>query len=69
MGERVVPLELTSLPKLLRNLELTLLNRIDCNGPGKGFNIDLIKLISDAVSIPVIASSGAGTTEMRKRSQ
>ncbi|CAM8948694.1 unnamed protein product [Rhodiola kirilowii] len=27
---------------------------------GKGFDIDLIKLVSDAVSIPVIASSGAG---------
>ncbi|KOM28777.1 hypothetical protein LR48_Vigan583s002800 [Vigna angularis] len=27
---------------------------------GKGFDVDLIKLISDAVSIPVIASSGAG---------
>ncbi|GKE36075.1 imidazole glycerol phosphate synthase hisHF, chloroplastic-like protein, partial [Tanacetum coccineum] len=63
VGERVVPLELTSLPKLLRNLELILLNRIDCNGQGKGFNIDLIKLISDVVSIPVIASSGAGTDE------
>ncbi|CAL5341701.1 unnamed protein product [Camellia sinensis] len=27
---------------------------------GKGFHKDLIKLISDAVNIPVIASSGAG---------
>ncbi|KVG99932.1 hypothetical protein Ccrd_026023 [Cynara cardunculus var. scolymus] len=40
-----------------------LLNCIDCDGQGKGFDIDLIKLISDAVSIPVIASSGAGTVE------
>ncbi|KAF8009133.1 hypothetical protein BT93_J0195 [Corymbia citriodora subsp. variegata] len=38
-----------------------LLNCIDCDGQGKGFDIDLVKLISDAVSIPVIASSGAGT--------
>ncbi|GMY24741.1 imidazole glycerol phosphate synthase hisHF, chloroplastic-like [Fagus crenata] len=30
---------------------------------GKGFDIGLIKLISDAVSIPVIASSGAGGVE------
>ncbi|KAK7305148.1 hypothetical protein VNO77_43048 [Canavalia gladiata] len=37
-----------------------LLNCIDCDGQGKGFDVDLIKLISDAVSIPVIASSGAG---------
>ncbi|CAI0379714.1 unnamed protein product [Linum tenue] len=40
-----------------------LLNCIDCDGQGKGFDIDLIKLISDAVSIPVIASSGAGAAE------
>ncbi|KAK9287774.1 hypothetical protein L1049_016214 [Liquidambar formosana] len=44
-----------------------LLNCIDCDGEhfslGKGFDIDLIKLISDAVSIPVIASSGAGAVE------
>jgi len=31
------------------------------SGQGKGFDVDLIKLISDAVSIPVIASSGAGS--------
>ncbi|KRH46221.2 hypothetical protein GLYMA_08G319400v4 [Glycine max] len=30
---------------------------------GKGFDEDLIKLISDAVSIPVIASSGAGAPQ------
>ncbi|KAL2247642.1 imidazole glycerol phosphate synthase hisHF, chloroplastic [Sesamum indicum] len=40
-----------------------LLNCIDCDGQGKGYDIDLIKLISDAVSIPVIASSGAGAVE------
>ncbi|KAM1256303.1 hypothetical protein EV1_030181 [Malus domestica] len=40
-----------------------LLNCIDCDGQKKGFDIDLIKLISDAVSIPVIASSGAGSAE------
>ncbi|XP_050367648.1 imidazole glycerol phosphate synthase hisHF, chloroplastic [Argentina anserina] len=40
-----------------------LLNCIDCDGQGKGFDIDLVKLISDAVTIPVIASSGAGTVE------
>ncbi|KAL2956508.1 hypothetical protein AAZX31_18G089900 [Glycine max] len=40
-----------------------LLNCIDCDGQGKGFDVDLIKLISDAVSIPVIASSGAGAPE------
>ncbi|KAL3508466.1 hypothetical protein ACH5RR_027867 [Cinchona calisaya] len=40
-----------------------LLNCINCDGQGKGFDIDLVKLISDAVSIPVIASSGAGAVE------
>ncbi|KAI7753281.1 hypothetical protein M8C21_007741 [Ambrosia artemisiifolia] len=40
-----------------------LLNCIDCDGQGQGFDIDLVKLISDAVSIPVIASSGAGKAE------
>ncbi|XP_078441164.1 HIS HF [Wolffia australiana] len=40
-----------------------LLNCIDCDGQGKGFDVDLVKLISDAVSIPVIASSGAGIVE------
>ncbi|KZV27618.1 imidazole glycerol phosphate synthase hisHF, chloroplastic [Dorcoceras hygrometricum] len=40
-----------------------LLNCIDCDGQGNGFDIDLIKLISDAVNIPVIASSGAGAPE------
>ncbi|XP_038686350.1 imidazole glycerol phosphate synthase hisHF, chloroplastic isoform X2 [Tripterygium wilfordii] len=40
-----------------------MLNCIDCDGQGKGFDIDLIKLVSDAVSIPVIASSGAGAAE------
>lgn len=40
-----------------------LLNCIDCDGQGGGFDIDLIKMVSDAVTIPVIASSGAGAVE------
>ncbi|KAK9092473.1 hypothetical protein Syun_027384 [Stephania yunnanensis] len=40
-----------------------LLNCIDCDGQGNGFDIDLVKLVSDAVTIPVIASSGAGAVE------
>ncbi|KAL8098660.1 hypothetical protein AgCh_031430 [Apium graveolens] len=40
-----------------------LLNCIDCDGQGKGFDIDLVELISDAVNIPVVASSGAGAVE------
>lgn len=33
------------------------------SGQGKGFDVDLVKLISDSVSIPVIASSGAGCSD------
>ncbi|MCO5594438.1 hypothetical protein L7F22_048468 [Adiantum nelumboides] len=40
-----------------------LLNCIDCDGQGQGFDLDLVKLVCDAVSIPVIASSGAGAAE------
>ncbi|XP_015690177.1 imidazole glycerol phosphate synthase hisHF, chloroplastic isoform X1 [Oryza brachyantha] len=40
-----------------------LLNCIDCDGQGCGFDIDLVKMVSDAVTIPVIASSGAGSVE------
>ncbi|KAJ7523362.1 hypothetical protein O6H91_18G048600 [Diphasiastrum complanatum] len=38
-----------------------LLNCIDCDGQGNGYDLDLIKLVSEAVTIPVIASSGAGS--------
>lgn len=37
-----------------------LLNCIDKDGQGNGFEMDLVKMVSEAVSIPVIASSGAG---------
>ncbi|CAM6100851.1 unnamed protein product [Calypogeia fissa] len=37
-----------------------LLNCIDCDGEGKGFDLDLVAMVSDAVNVPVIASSGAG---------
>ena len=38
-----------------------LLNSIDRDGTGAGFDLDLIDLVKNAVQIPVIASSGAGT--------
>ncbi|KAL1409790.1 Histidine biosynthesis bifunctional protein hisB [Vanrija albida] len=38
-----------------------LINSVDRDGSGKGFDLDLIRLIRDAVSIPVVASSGAGS--------
>ena len=40
-----------------------LLNCIDKDGTNSGFDIELINLIRDNVSIPVIASSGAGKVE------
>lgn len=37
-----------------------LITSVDRDGTGKGFDIDLLKEISSATSIPVIASGGAG---------
>ena len=39
------------------------INSIDTDGIKNGFDIDLLKEISDNVSIPIIASGGAGTME------
>jgi len=38
-----------------------LLNAMDADGTESGFDLDLIRLIRAAVTIPVIASGGAGT--------
>ena len=40
-----------------------LLNCIDKDGTNSGFDLELIKAVTEAVSIPVIASSGAGSPE------
>ncbi len=40
-----------------------LLNCIDKDGTNSGFDIELIRAVKEAVSIPVIASSGAGRPE------
>lgn len=40
-----------------------LLTSMDCDGTKAGYDIELTKSISEAVSIPVIASGGAGTQE------
>jgi cyclase len=39
-----------------------IINSIENDGLMKGYNIDLIKNISEAVRIPVVALGGAGTT-------
>jgi glutamine amidotransferase/cyclase len=33
------------------------------SGQGQGYDIELVQLVSEAVTIPVIASSGAGRLE------
>lgn len=40
-----------------------LLTSMDCDGTKGGYDIELTRLIADNVSIPVIASGGAGTKE------
>lgn len=40
-----------------------LLTSIDQEGTGRGFDTDLVKRIADLVSIPVIASGGAGNAD------
>ncbi|RFU63890.1 imidazole glycerol phosphate synthase subunit HisF [Peribacillus glennii] len=37
-----------------------LLTSMDCDGEKSGFNVDLTKAVSEAVTVPVIASGGAG---------
>ena len=40
-----------------------LLTSMDCDGTKAGYDIELTKTVSESVSIPVIASGGAGTEE------
>ena len=40
-----------------------LLTSMDCDGTKAGYDIELTRMISQSVSIPVIASGGAGTKE------
>lgn len=39
-----------------------LLTSIDCEGTGHGYDLELTKMVSDTVAIPVIACGGAGNT-------
>jgi len=40
-----------------------LLTSMDADGTRAGYDLDLIRAVSEAVRIPVIASGGAGTLE------
>jgi cyclase len=40
-----------------------LLTSIDRDGTGEGYDLDLLRAVADAVSVPVVASGGAGRPE------
>ena len=40
-----------------------LVTSIDRDGTGEGYDLDLLRAVSDAVLVPVVASGGAGTVE------
>ena len=40
-----------------------LLTSMDCDGTKAGYDLELTRAVADAVSVPVIASGGAGTLE------
>ena len=64
-GRESRPLSVTQLARGVEFLgagEL-LVNSIDRDGTGRGFDLDLLTLIKGAVRIPVVASSGAGSAE------
>ncbi|KAI9512800.1 hypothetical protein F5148DRAFT_644910 [Russula earlei] len=57
-----------SVVELARGVEILgageiLLNSIDRDGTGRGFDLDLVNLVRRNVSIPVVASSGAGNVQ------
>jgi len=57
-----------SVVELARGVEILgageiLLNSIDRDGTGRGFDLDLVHLVRRNVSIPVVASSGAGNAQ------
>lgn len=61
-GRKAMALDAVSLAKACQDLGAgeILLNCIDKDGTNSGFDIELINSVKAAVSIPVIASSGAG---------
>ncbi len=62
-GREGRPVDAVTLAKACEDLGAgeILLNSIDRDGTNSGFDIELINAVADAVSIPVIASSGAGS--------
>ncbi len=61
------PTDLDAIEWARRGVELgageILLTSMDCDGTGNGYDCQLTQCVSDAVSVPVIASGGAGSLE------
>ncbi len=64
-GRKAMDIDAVTLAKACQELGAgeILLNCIDRDGTGRGFDLDLISAVADHVDIPVIASSGAGSPE------
>jgi glutamine amidotransferase/cyclase len=64
-GREGRPVDAVTLARVCQQLGAgeILLNCIDRDGTNSGFDIELIQAVKSAVSIPVIASSGAGAVE------
>lgn len=64
-GREGRPLDAVTLAQVCQKLGAgeILLNCIDRDGTNSGFDIELIQAVKEAVTIPVIASSGAGCVE------
>jgi len=62
-GRETRPLSVVQLARGVEKLGAgeIILNSIDRDGTGKGFDIDLIQLVRKNVRIPIVASSGAGS--------
>lgn len=64
-GREITAFEPIGLAKIAEQLGAgeILINSIDFDGTMKGYDIELIKQVSNSVNIPVIAAGGAGTPE------
>ncbi|RJP37218.1 MAG: imidazole glycerol phosphate synthase subunit HisF [Desulfobacteraceae bacterium] len=64
-GREGRPVDAVTLSRICQELGAgeILLNSIDRDGTHAGFDIEMIRAVSEAVSIPLIASSGAGSVE------
>lgn len=58
-GRDIDVVELVKAVEMLGAGEI-LLNCMDCDGRGEGFDVNLVRRVKEVVGIPVIASSGAG---------